>query len=295
MPTFDVKSKKLELFEDLFQTRLKIHNQLTEADKINYSHSLTRGDALQTFENITSLNKENLGEILTVFRRKCVKLQSIAEAKNKNQRLLFNPAKLIDFLDELQILAKEVFGVAAQVIIEQLIYAKMPPHLKKMINQAHLENGTYVQIVSHLGKELELNGLEDPDDRQINTSPQQARQKNTEKPRPTCHHCKKLRHHRNQCRQLKEEKDQAPNNKNGAGNINNNNGGQTDSNSNNRISNNTNANNTNTRNYSKPRPVYPPNETCGKTNKSTEKCYFGANAADRPPPWDRRPEGQNQV
>ena len=36
MPTFDGKSEKFELFEDLFQTSLKIHNQLTEEDKINY-------------------------------------------------------------------------------------------------------------------------------------------------------------------------------------------------------------------------------------------------------------------
>ena len=35
MPTFDGKSEKFELFEDLFQTSLKIHNQLTEQDKIN--------------------------------------------------------------------------------------------------------------------------------------------------------------------------------------------------------------------------------------------------------------------
>ena len=33
MPTFDGKSEKFELFKDLFQTRLKIHNQLTEEDK----------------------------------------------------------------------------------------------------------------------------------------------------------------------------------------------------------------------------------------------------------------------
>ena len=73
MPTFDGKSEKFELFEDLFQTSLEIHNQLTEEDKINYFHSLVRGDALQTFKNITSPNRENLGEILTVFRRKYVK------------------------------------------------------------------------------------------------------------------------------------------------------------------------------------------------------------------------------
>ena len=66
MPTFDRKSEKFELFEDLFQTSLKIHNQLTQEDKINYFHSLMRGDALQTFKNFTSSNRENLGEMLTV-------------------------------------------------------------------------------------------------------------------------------------------------------------------------------------------------------------------------------------
>ena len=33
MPTFDGKSEKFELFEDLFQTSLKIHNQLTQEDR----------------------------------------------------------------------------------------------------------------------------------------------------------------------------------------------------------------------------------------------------------------------
>ena len=83
MPTFDGKSEKFELFEDLFQTSLKIHNQLTQEVKMNYFHSLMRGDALQTFKNITSPNRENLGEILTVFRRKYVKPQSLAMAKDK--------------------------------------------------------------------------------------------------------------------------------------------------------------------------------------------------------------------
>ena len=32
MPTFDGKSEKFEQFEDLFQTSLKIHNQLTEEE-----------------------------------------------------------------------------------------------------------------------------------------------------------------------------------------------------------------------------------------------------------------------
>ena len=171
MPTFDGKSEKFELFEDLFQLSLKIHNQLTEEDKINYFHSLMRGDALQTFKNIGNRNRENLAEILTLFRRKYVKPQSVATAKHKVQQLVFNPVnwKLIDFLDELQKLAKDTFGVAAQAIIEQFINANMPPHLNKSINQAHLENGTYEQIVTHLERELELKSLEHPDETQMNT------------------------------------------------------------------------------------------------------------------------------
>ena len=297
MPTFDGKSEKFELFEDLFQTSLKIHNQLTEEDKINYFHSLMRGDALQTFKNITSPNRENLVEILTVFRRKYVKPQSMATAKHKFQRLVFNPTnqKLIDFLDELQKLAKDAFGVAAQAIIEQFIYAKMPPHLKKSINQAHLENGTYEQIVSHLERELELNGLEAPDEMQINTVMQQGTRQNSEKPKPTCHQCKKPGHYRNQCRQLKREKDQVQNKTNSAATNKNNNGcAQTNSNPNQKATVANKANNANNQRHRKTRPVFPPCETCGRTNHSTERCYLGANAANRPPPRNRRPEGQNQ-
>ena len=222
MPTFDWKSEKFELFEDLFQTSLKIHNQPRQENNINYFHSLMRGDALQTFKNITDLNREILGEILTAFCRKYVKPQSMATAKLKFQRLVFNPAnqKLIDFLDDFQKLAKDALGVAAQAIIEQFIYAKIPAHLKKLINQAQLENGTYEQIVSHLERELELNGLEAPDEIPINTVTQQAPQQNSNKHKPTCHHFKIPSPFQNQCRQLKREKDQTRNNTNSANNNN---------------------------------------------------------------------------
>ena len=129
-------------------------------------------------------------------------------AKHKFQKLVFNPAnhKLVEFLDELQKLANDAFGIAAHDIIEQFVYAKTLPHLKKLTNQADLENGTSEQIVSQLDKELEPDGLEVPDELQINTVTQKATQQDTEKPRPTCHHCKKPGHYRHQCRQLKRER-----------------------------------------------------------------------------------------
>ena len=125
-----------------------------------------RGDALQTFKEINGPTRENLGEILAIFRRRYVKPQSMATAKHKFHKLVFNPAnqKLVDFLDELQKLAKDAFRIAAHAIIDQFISAKMPPHLKRSINQAHLENGTYEQIETHLERELELNTLENPEE-----------------------------------------------------------------------------------------------------------------------------------
>ena len=124
----------------------------------------------------------------------------MATAKHKFQKLVFNPAnqKLVDFLDELQKLAKDAFGIAAHAIIEQFIYAKMPPHLKKSINQDRLENNTYEQIVTHLERELELNGLETPYELQTNTVSHNTTNTNADRPKPTCHHCKKQGLYRNQ-------------------------------------------------------------------------------------------------
>ena len=267
---------------------------MTEEDRINYFHSLMRGDALQTFKNINGPTRENLAEILAVFRRKYVKPQSMTTAKQKFQKLLFNPAsqKLVDFPDELQKLARDAFGFAAHAIIEQFIYAKMPPHLKKSINQAHLENGTYEQIVTHLEKELELNGLEAPDELQMNTVTHNTVNANADRTKATCHYCKKPGHFKNQCRLLKKQRKPTEINQNNPRNKN------SDANTSNPKCNVNNPNNNNTnsnRAERKPKTVYPPCETYGKTNHSTERCYHGAKAANIPRPRQRRPERQNQV
>ena len=108
----------------------------------------------------------------------------MATAKHKFQKLVFNPKnqKLVDFPDDLQKLAKEAFVIGALAIIEQFIYAKMPPYLKKSINQAHLENGTYEQIVAHAERELELKCLEAPDELPINTVSQHVTNTNANVP-----------------------------------------------------------------------------------------------------------------
>ena len=114
--TFDGKSEKFELFEDLFHTMIKMQPEMTEQMKINHFHSLLRKNALQTFRNINSTNRQTLEEVLVIFRRKYVKPESQATAKQKWHRLVFDPntMKLPDFLEELNQGAEKAFGDHAQ-------------------------------------------------------------------------------------------------------------------------------------------------------------------------------------
>ena len=164
--TFDGKSEKFELFEDLFHTMIKMQPEMTEQMKINHFHSLLRKNALQTFRNINSSNRQTLEDVLVIFRRKYVKPESQATAKHKWHRLVFDPntMKLPDFLEELNQGAEKAFGDHAQKMIDSLLYAKLPPKLKRSVNMARLENGSYDEIVAHLERELELNALEESDD-----------------------------------------------------------------------------------------------------------------------------------
>ena len=157
---FDGKNEKFELFEHLFHTMLKMQPEMTEAMKINHFHAHLRTEALQTFRNISAVNKKTLDDVLIVFRRKYVKPESQAAAKYKWHKLTFDPntKSLPDFLEELNECAERAFGDNAQHMIDSLLYAKLPPHLKRSLNLAYLENGTYDQIVAHLERDLELSG-----------------------------------------------------------------------------------------------------------------------------------------
>ena len=54
-------------------------------------------------------------------------------------------------------------------MIDNLFYAKLPPKLKRSVNMARLESASYEEIVIHLERELELNGLEGGDDLPVPT------------------------------------------------------------------------------------------------------------------------------
>ena len=225
--------KKFELFEDLFQTSLKIHNQLTEEDKIYYFHSRMRGDALQ--KTSPAPTERVWGEILTVFRGKYVKPQSMATAKHKFHQLVLNPAEpevnwFFGRTPESGKRCVRSWCPSNHWAIHTCQDASTPEKINK---PGHLENGTYEQIVTHLERELELNGLEYPDETQMNTvTNKQEIAGNPDK-------CRNNSSDTNDCN---------PNNH---------------------------------KNDRKYRTLYPLCETCGKTNHSTDRCYVGANAANR--------------
>ena len=139
LPVFDFKSKNFELFEDLFRNIIKMYPHLTEIQKINYFHSLLRGNALQEYCNLDDAKKDNLEEVITAFKRRFGVFQSSAKSRCEEWDYLhFDPIKqkLHEFLDVLQKTAKESFGPEAQKFTDKAIYAKMPDHIKKILNRA---------------------------------------------------------------------------------------------------------------------------------------------------------------
>ena len=211
---FDCRNEKFELFEDLLHTMLKTQPEMTKAMKINHFHAHLRKEALQTFRNISASNKKALDDVLIVFRRKNVTAEPHAPAKHKWHKLTLDPntKSLSDFLEELNECAERAFGDNAQDMIDSLLYAKLPTHLKRSLSLAYLETGRYDQIVAHLEKELELSGLENDGELTIpkmTAVPPNDNQQNAEQAKIVCHYCEKPSHVIRDCRKrVRKEQEQ---------------------------------------------------------------------------------------
>ena len=93
LPVFDGKSEKFELFGDLFRNNIKMYHHLTETQKINYFHSLLRGNVLQAYYNLDDTKKDNLEEVITAFKRRFGDFQSAAKARCEWDALHFDTTK----------------------------------------------------------------------------------------------------------------------------------------------------------------------------------------------------------
>ena len=200
----------VKLFEDLFRNNIKMYPHLTEIQKMNYFHSLLRGNALQAYCNCDDTKKNNLEEVITAFKRRFGDFQSSAKARCEwdAQHSDPNKQKLHEFLDILQNPAKEAIGSEAQKFIDKAIYAKMPDHVKKILNRAYLEDKPYNDIVLHLERETRLHGLGAPDETtlvQLNTVDAVVTDdKKEQQQRGYCFHCGKDGHYKAQCRRLRK-------------------------------------------------------------------------------------------
>ena len=121
---FNGKTKKYDIFNDLFSTSLKMYPHVTEGEKMNYFHSLMRGEALQTFANIPSTQTKTIKDIRTVYQRRFVGTKSMASAKSRWQSLMIDSTKqkVPHFLDDLQWIAKDAFGTDDPRRIDQIIW-----------------------------------------------------------------------------------------------------------------------------------------------------------------------------
>ena len=272
---FDGKNEKFELFGDLFHSVLKMQPEMTEAMIINHFHAHLRKEALQTFRNKSASNGKTLDDVLIVFQRKFVKPESQATAKHKRHKLTFDPntKSLSDFLEERNEYAERAFGDNAQHMIDSLLYAKLPPHLKQSLNLAYLENGTYDQIFAHLERELELSDL--ANDGELTTPtmtavPPNDNQQNTEQTKYVCHYCKKPGHVIRDCRKRMRKEQEQRND----------------------------PSNQNMKHLTS--KSFAPCPHCQRTNHPHEKCWSGPNAANRPKRFkqeysaDNRNDGQEQ-
>ena len=153
-------------------------------------------------------------------------------------------------------------------MIDNLLNAKLPPHLKRSLNLAYLEYGTYDQIVAHLERELELSGFENDGELTIPTTtavPPNDNQQNTEQTKVVCHYCKKPGHVIRDCRKsMRKEQEQRndPSNQN--------------------IKPSTSTS-------------FPSCPHCQRTNHPPGKCWNGPNAANRPKQFKQEynPENRN--
>ena len=132
----------------------KMHPETSEAMKTNNFYSHLQNKTLQAFRNITVNNKRTLEHLLIIFWRKDVAAESQVTAKHKGYRAIFDPdtKSLSIFLEKPNECAEQVFRPLTQQMIDSLLYAKIPSHLKWSLNLAFLENGTYDRIVAHLDR-----------------------------------------------------------------------------------------------------------------------------------------------
>ena len=126
--------------------------------------------------------------------------------------LQFDPTKLnfSIFWMRCKKTSKAAFGSEAQTFINKAIYAKMPDHVKKILNSAYLEDKPYNDIFLHLKQKMRLNGVRAPDEttvvplNAVDVHP--TEQKKEQNQHGYCFRCGSYGHKKAQCRKLKKNR-----------------------------------------------------------------------------------------
>ena len=106
---------------------------------------------------------------------------------------------------------------SSSLFIDKAVYAKLPDHVKKILNRAYLEDNPYNDIVLHLEQGMRRNGLGTPNEvtlvplnkievaqPQTDTKPTENRLQNNKKGHSF--YCNKFGHFKAECRKMERDK-----------------------------------------------------------------------------------------
>ena len=135
--------------------------------------------------------------MLIVFQQKYDEPESQVRVKHKWYKFAFDPnaKSLSEFLEELNERADRAYGDNTQHTIDNLLYATLPPHLKRSLKLAYLEGSLCDHTVAYLTTDLEPSEMEIDGKLSISTMialPSNDSSQNTEPPKIVFHYCKNL-------------------------------------------------------------------------------------------------------
>ena len=106
----DGKTENVELFEDFFQTMLKIQREMSDAIKTNFSHSLRQKNT-RDIRKLECQQQTNVRNSNYRFQTKIRQNTITGHSKNKWLKLTFdaNTKQLSNFLEEPNECAKQTF------------------------------------------------------------------------------------------------------------------------------------------------------------------------------------------
>ena len=166
------KKVKFDLFENLFLTIPEKQPEMTETMNINILHAHLRKKKRCKFPRTKEQQTRTLLKTCQSFSNESTLIQKHKLQPSTNGANLYSTSiqnRYTVFLKDCNECLERAFGDNTQHIIDNLLFAKLLPHLRRLITLAYLEKGTHGQIMIHFDKENEHIDLENDGELPVST------------------------------------------------------------------------------------------------------------------------------